>query len=218
MNRTTRPQQPATAANSGIVQAGSDRYIPATKRPDGTVRKERKVRPGYTPPEDVAKYSNTRLDSFREASKPLPKGYIPGMPLPSDSNTPSPFAQQQAKSKSQKKNEKRKKKRNADGTVGSAEAEEDNKVEAITKDMSQLEVTSKSKPHTTTTAQSQPQSQASSEDPAKKLKNLRKKLRQVEQLEEKKSSGESLLPEQEEKISKKSELIAEIEALEKDLS
>ncbi|KAI8584315.1 hypothetical protein K450DRAFT_296454 [Umbelopsis ramanniana AG] len=60
---------------SGIVGDGDERYIPGSRRPDGTLRKERKVRPGFTPAEDVVRYSNSRI----EASKPsqYPPGYTP---------------------------------------------------------------------------------------------------------------------------------------------
>lgn len=60
---------------SGIVGEGEERFIPGSRRPDGTLRKERKVRPGFTPAEDVVRYSNSRM----EASKPslYPPGYTP---------------------------------------------------------------------------------------------------------------------------------------------
>lgn len=50
---------------------------------------------------------------------------------------------------------------------------------------------------------------------AKKLKNLKKKLREIVELESKYQSGAKLTPEQKEKISKKSEVEAEIECVEK---
>ncbi|PKC12920.1 hypothetical protein RhiirA5_352377 [Rhizophagus irregularis] len=44
---------------SGIVTIdNNERVIPATRRADGTVRKERRVRPGFVPQEDVARYKN----------------------------------------------------------------------------------------------------------------------------------------------------------------
>ncbi|CAJ0756566.1 18815_t:CDS:2 [Entrophospora sp. SA101] len=44
---------------SGIItKDNGERVIPASKRPDGTIRAERKVRPGYIPPEDVPLYRN----------------------------------------------------------------------------------------------------------------------------------------------------------------
>lgn len=57
---------------------------------------------------------------------------------------------------------------------------------------------------------------ASTADPAKRLKNLRKKLRDIETLEEKLKSGIVNNPDkdQKEKLSKKNDIIKEIEALE----
>ncbi|KAI8912580.1 hypothetical protein EDD86DRAFT_201762 [Gorgonomyces haynaldii] len=49
----------------------SENIIPASRRPDGTLRKEIKVRPGYVDP--LVKYSNSRLDRAKE-----PVG-IPGL-------------------------------------------------------------------------------------------------------------------------------------------
>ncbi|BFZ64955.1 hypothetical protein YB2330_006116 [Saitoella coloradoensis] len=49
---------------SGIVNG----TVPKSIRPDGSVRKEIKIRPGYTPPEDVTRY--TRKPNL----PPLPPG------------------------------------------------------------------------------------------------------------------------------------------------
>ncbi|RUS15446.1 hypothetical protein BC937DRAFT_92427 [Endogone sp. FLAS-F59071] len=61
-------------ALSGIVKTDSQAIVPASRRPDGTFRKEIKIRPGYTPPEDVARYSNDRLDSARVVKPEFPPG------------------------------------------------------------------------------------------------------------------------------------------------
>lgn len=59
---------------------------------------------------------------------------------------------------------------------------------------------------------------SSSQDPTKRLKNLRKKLREIEMLEEKIKSGVLKNPDkdQKEKMAKKSQIILEIETLEKE--
>lgn len=57
-------------------------------------------------------------------------------------------------------------------------------------------------------------------DPAKRLKNLRKKLRDIETLEEKIKSGTLKSPDkdQKEKMSKKNVILKEIDVLEKEIS
>ncbi|EPB86659.1 hypothetical protein HMPREF1544_06539 [Mucor circinelloides 1006PhL] len=57
-------------SNAGIIQVGEERWIPGSQRADGSYRKERKVRPGFVPLEDVKRYSNARIEASREASLP----------------------------------------------------------------------------------------------------------------------------------------------------
>jgi len=70
-----------------------------------SVRKERKIRPGFTPQEDVARFRSARQQAVD--SRALPKGHIPGW-VPPGAPTPE---KKDAQSKSAKKNEKRKEKR-----------------------------------------------------------------------------------------------------------
>lgn len=51
-------------------------------------------------------------------------------------------------------------------------------------------------------------------DPAKRLKNLRKKLREIETIEQKATAGVKLEKDQLDKIARKSEILQEIESLE----
>jgi partner of Y14 and mago protein len=71
----------ADRTNAGIIQVGEERWIPGSQRADGSYRKERKVRPGFVPLEDVKRYSNARLESAKQPSHPpgyKPKPEIPG--------------------------------------------------------------------------------------------------------------------------------------------
>ncbi|KZV75448.1 hypothetical protein PENSPDRAFT_600146, partial [Peniophora sp. CONT] len=49
-----------SAAGIAVDPRSLDRVIPETKRADGSVRKERKIRPGFTPQEDVQRFRGTK--------------------------------------------------------------------------------------------------------------------------------------------------------------
>jgi partner of Y14 and mago len=70
-----------------------------------SLRKERKIRPGFTPQEDVARFRSTRQQAVD--ARALPKGHIPGWSPP---GAPAP-EKKEPQSKSAKKNEKRREKR-----------------------------------------------------------------------------------------------------------
>ncbi|THH12343.1 hypothetical protein EW145_g52 [Phellinidium pouzarii] len=58
-----------------------DRVIPESKRRDGTLRKQIKIRPGYTPQEDVSRFRGTRQRQMDQIQ--LPQGHILGWVAPS---------------------------------------------------------------------------------------------------------------------------------------
>ena len=73
------------------------------------VRKQIKIRPGFTPQEDVRRFRGTR--QAQADTNALPKGHIIGWTPPPQA-APAPGAAAKASmSKAQKKNEKRKEKR-----------------------------------------------------------------------------------------------------------
>ena len=74
--------------------------------PIHSVRKQIKIRPGFTPQEDVSRFRGTR--QTQADANTLPKGHILGWVAPSSAAAATSNA---AKSKSAKKNEKRKEKR-----------------------------------------------------------------------------------------------------------
>jgi partner of Y14 and mago protein len=73
------------------------KIIPASRRPDGSVRKERKVREGYTPAEDVQVYQNRKAVDSK-----LPEDYVVGLGI-----IPKKTENLAEMSKSAKKNAKR---------------------------------------------------------------------------------------------------------------
>jgi partner of Y14 and mago protein len=202
----------STKSVSGIQQRDdADRVIPESRRADGTVRKERKVRPGYTPPEDVAKYTNRVL----EAARPVP---VPAAPV-------STVSDNATKTKTQIKNEKRRAKRKEEGSQPS-ESAGSSSTEPVNKDNDKVEggddgskplSTDPVDPKLTTTATTTTTTETTAEvtpvDREKKLRGLNKKLRQAEQLKERQDKGEEMLPEQLEKISKITDLLAQIAEL-----
>ncbi|KAF4602168.1 hypothetical protein EYR40_005372 [Pleurotus pulmonarius] len=101
-----------------------DRVIPESRRPDGTVRKQLKIRPGFTPQEDVRRFRGSRQAEMD--ARALPKGHIIGWVPPTNSgasSTANAFPalskavngaiadREKPLSKSAKKNAKRKEKR-----------------------------------------------------------------------------------------------------------
>ncbi|GJE84678.1 Mago-bind domain-containing protein [Phanerochaete sordida] len=94
-----------TASGIAVDPRTLDRVIPESRRPDGTVRKEIKIRPGFTPQEDVSRFRGSRQQQMDRNT--LPKGHIIGWAPPSAAAP----AVAKPLSKSAKKNAKRKEKR-----------------------------------------------------------------------------------------------------------
>lgn len=82
-----------------------ERVIPESRRPDGSVRKQIKIRPGFTPQEDVRRFRGTKQAQMD--ANTLPKGHIIGWAPPSaeSASAAKPL------SKSAKKNAKRREKK-----------------------------------------------------------------------------------------------------------
>uniref|UniRef100_A0A6I8S3Z3 WIBG Mago-binding domain-containing protein n=1 Tax=Xenopus tropicalis TaxID=8364 RepID=A0A6I8S3Z3_XENTR len=209
----------------------SGKYIAATQRPDGSWRKQRKVKEGYVPQEEVpvyvllipndilhfrsiwVRYENKYVKFFK--SKPsLPPGLSETDASTGKTQQPSKPDADTTLSKTAKRNMKRKEKRKQ-------EKGEREQVEDARQDLERVNISETPVQKNLTSAHKN--GSASSDNPAaeraKKIKNLRKKLRQVEELQQKIDSGEIKEPskEQLEKLSRRKALEEEIEDLELDL-
>jgi partner of Y14 and mago len=174
-----------TPSKAGIVEDQSgERHIPASTRPDGSTRREIKIRPGYKPPEDVEVYKNRTAEGFRTRGS----GGVPGAEGLKDEQAGSSATS----SKNAKRREARKKAKAAEDPTGqpSTATVEGGEKESKEETAADPEV-----------------------EREKKARNLRKKLKQAKELKEKKEGGAALLPEQFSKVIKINELIRELDAL-----
>lgn len=108
-----------TPTKAGIIESNSgERHIPSSVRPDGSQRKEIKIRPGYKPPEDVEVYKNRTADAWKTRGS----GGIPGAEGLKDDKE----ASASSNNKNAKRREARKKAKGADegGSKDSSEAVE----------------------------------------------------------------------------------------------
>ena len=140
------------------------------------------------------------------------EGCIPGLSAPDHSEQPAPSAQPATNenlSKTAKKNQKRKeKKRQEKDSANAAE------VAKVTEAMLKMDCAP--------TAPNKSPGAKIADGPSeglKKIRNLKKKIKQIEELENRIASGELKNPEKEqlEKISKKDQLLEEIRELEAEL-
>jgi partner of Y14 and mago len=190
--------QDPEVSNSGITTgADGQRHIPSSVRADGSIRKEIKIRPGYRPPEDIEAYKNRTAEAWRNRGK----GGIPGAEAVEgektggkESSTTSKNAKRREARKRAAEKEKQKeveKEEDEPAKVDDAEGSEEAKpgqngqIEAV-----DLEVENE-----------------------KEARKLAKKLRQARELKDRKEKGDSLLPEQLEKVIRINELIRQLDSL-----
>ncbi|CAG5087859.1 Oidioi.mRNA.OKI2018_I69.PAR.g11650.t1.cds [Oikopleura dioica] len=215
------------AKASGIVRdnVSGSAFIPATQRPDGSWRPAKKVKEGYVPPEDIGKFVCKAEREYRQRTQ-----YVVGSSSlrrePSRGASESNFSAYDPKndpmkapelSKSAKKNAKRK----------AAKARKQNDInpeDAVIEDISSViaglnaakiksEDSGDSKKTVNASAPDSSLAELSVEEKQKQIKKRTKVLRQIEGLEKRRDAGETLDPDQINKIARKEAILAELAEL-----
>ncbi|KAI9754129.1 MAG: WD domain protein [Chaenotheca gracillima] len=218
------PSHSESPSRSGILTDPTGvRHIPSSVRPDGTTRKQIKIRPGYKPPEDVEVYKNRTAEAWKTRGA----GGVPGAANIEDDGPGSASSNKNAKRREARKKAKAKLEDDSEPERGRAdEVSGSGKSNGST---SQLEMNMREMESHNTQAAAPSEAPApfglgtaasGNIDPAdpelekeKQAKRLQKKLRQAKDLMDKKDKGENLLPEQFEKVIKIQELTRQLSNL-----
>ncbi|OJA16972.1 hypothetical protein AZE42_00591 [Rhizopogon vesiculosus] len=119
-----------SAAGIAVDPRTLERVIPESKRLDGSVRKQLKIRPGFTPQEDVSRFRGSRQQALDATA--LPKGHILGWVAPSVAAQPKGKAATPPPNKNAKKRANARAKKAAEKTATIKDSWEDDDDEGET--------------------------------------------------------------------------------------
>ncbi|RZF34111.1 hypothetical protein LSTR_LSTR014050, partial [Laodelphax striatellus] len=214
--------------SSVICKDDQGAFIPATQRPDGSWRKPRRIKDGYVPQEEVPLYESRGRRQMQDSAALLyPPGLHPDLIRKKEAEkarlsagpvikySPAPgvvLTQGGVPEEAKSKKKKKKKSSETNSNTGSQSqpkqptksADSSQKTASKSAELSQKSTNSSQK-SAESAQKSSTDSSSAPTDPAKRLKNLRKKLRVIEELEQKMANGQKdkLDKDQLEKVARK---------------
>ncbi|XP_020818045.1 partner of Y14 and mago [Drosophila serrata] len=198
---------------STYLQSSEGKFIPATKRPDGTWRKARRVKDGYVPQEEVPLYESKGKQFVAQRQTGVPPGMCPIVAAEAKKER-----EKQERSKAKKQQQDAGPKNNPKApTPGvlvlpqSSTCPPPPKANQPSGRSKEVNAVAKALENTLRLEEG-----AQEIDANKQLKKLRKKIREIELIESRIQAGEQkkLDKDQLDKVKKKSEILRQIKALE----